>query len=125
MLSEELLTGIEQIDRDHQAILEQIEIFVNSEDSHTVRMNLIEKLVEYFTTHCMMEEKLMVDHGYERRAYLDHIEAHTALKGLLKGRIVEVLREFDKDRITQEFTQSIKNHIVTYDMQLATFLKSL
>lgn len=126
--TEELATGVEQVDQQHQEIFRRCNLFVGACKSGKGREALIETLNflgSYVVDHFSLEEKLMWEHNYPDMS--QHLEQHQHLKEAVlslqdhldeHGPSISVLTETN-----QKLLDWLVNHIKKSDRALGSYLQ--
>lgn len=99
-LAEELLTGIHEIDEQHQTlldILEKLQKLVEGKDNWSVIYFALTELTNYTRTHFVVEEALMRLHGYPDLE--EHISEHR--------RFTERMAQLEEQAVRHDVTMSI------------------
>lgn len=104
-----LLTGIEEIDDQHQVlfdVLARLELAVSSDDKWSAVHFAVVELTNFVNIHFAVEEALMRLHGYPD---LDaHIAAHKAFSADLN----EIKHHSIREDVSAEMTTLVKNWLV-------------
>lgn len=124
-LDESLCVGVEEIDEDHQRIVDLFNLLcqaVTNQESPLYIDALFEELVSFTESHFRHEERLMVRHDYD--GLDDHKDEHLELTDLIR----DLQRRFHeaKHKLTDDNMEYLKEwltaHIVGQDMRLGYFL---
>ncbi|MEZ5583158.1 MAG: bacteriohemerythrin [Candidatus Competibacteraceae bacterium] len=116
--SDELSVGIQEIDEQHKAllnILNELNDGIHGVRRKEVRLEILDKLIEYTKTHFAVEESLMRIFAYPR--YEEHKQEHDKLIAEIHGFRVKFLE--DASAPTYELLIFLKrwltNHIMKVD----------
>ena len=125
-LSDELLTGIQEIDEQHETlfnILEKLQGVVEGGDNWSVVYFALSELVQFARTHFVLEEALMRLHGYPE---LDqHIAEHRAFSARLAQLEAQAVRQDVSLHIIEFIQLWLVNHIGGSDQSYVPCLRSM
>ena len=122
---DEFKIGIEEVDFEHQELIELInELYAEAkkEDSAMAVMDCLEEIFAKISAHFALEEKVMRDLQYDE--YEDHKEDHE----LLLDSIMDIMDEYADDTglDEEEFADRLNNwfvrHFSTKDARMHRFL---
>jgi hemerythrin len=114
--SDAMSVGIAEIDDQHKTligILNRLFVSVVQRDSDDLIVEILDALVDYTKTHFELEERLMLDSGYDSTEFAEHRRAHlafihkvgeTATKNLVEGKsvsfeLINFLKHWLRDHI--------------------------
>lgn len=119
--NDEFNLGIEDIDREHRALVALINALHEAMSAGASRADIVEGIAEIYTlvsAHFAREEALMRDSGY--MAYSEHKEDHEVLLDDLHE-ILDNVRsggEFDEGRLSADLQYWFSTHFRTHDARL-------
>ncbi len=123
--SEELSTGIQEVDTQHRRlvdIINELHVAVLDRREKQLMSRIFTELVEYTKTHFAFEEELFERHGYPGE------EAHKLQHQHLAQRVIDLKEEFDggNTAVTLEVMRFLRDwladHIIGSDKHYAPFL---
>jgi hemerythrin-like metal-binding protein len=123
--SAELSTGIEEVDNQHQRlvdIINELHIAMLDRREKQVMSKIFTELVNYTKTHFAFEEELFERHGYPAE------EAHKLQHQQLAQKVIDLKEEFDAGNtaVTLEVMRFLRDwladHIIGSDKRYAPFL---
>lgn len=108
--------GIDEIDRQHERLLEYYGAIADAEDAATVA-GLLTDLGDYLHYHFDTEERLMRERGFDGLA--DHVTEHRGLIAALEGMSARVLARPDAHHDVAAFLKTwLSHHILVVDREL-------
>jgi hemerythrin len=122
---DEFKIGIEEIDFEHQELIELInELYAEAkkEDSASAVMDCLEEIFAKISAHFALEEKVMRDLQYDE--YEDHKEDHE----LLLDSIMDIMDEYaddnglDEEEFADRLNDWFVRHFSTKDARMHRFL---
>lgn len=122
---DEFKIGIEEVDFEHQELIELInELYVEAkgEDSAMAVMDCLEEIFAKISAHFALEEKVMRDLQYDQ--YEDHKEDHERLL----DSIMDIMDEYmdnpalDEEKFSDRLNDWFVKHFSTKDARLHKFL---
>ncbi|MBK7414323.1 MAG: hemerythrin family protein [Dechloromonas sp.] len=125
-LSEELLTGIQEIDEQHETlfnILEKLQGVVEGGDNWSVVYFALSELVQFARSHFVLEEALMRLHGYPDLE--QHIAEHRAFSARLAQLEEQAIRQDVSLHIIEFIKQWLMNHIGGSDQSYVPCLRTM
>jgi hemerythrin len=124
-LAEELLTGIQEIDEQHQTlldILERLQKLVRGGDNWSVVYFALTELTTYTRTHFVVEEALMRLHGYSDLE--QHISEHRRFTDRLAHLEEQAVRQDVSMPIIELLQQWLVGHIGGSDQSYVPCLRT-
>lgn len=125
-LSDDLRTGIDEIDRQHQSLfdcLDRLEQSVTQEEKWTAVHYALEEVSDFARVHFAVEEALLRLHSYPD--FSTHIAAHRDFVSQLSAVRQKSLNSEDVSGEMVEFlTFWLKNHIGKSDMEYVDYLRT-
>ncbi|MDP2830318.1 MAG: hemerythrin family protein [Sulfuricellaceae bacterium] len=118
-------TGFEEIDRQHQALVERVNQFSQAVEQHadfSESLRLMNEILSYAKQHFDYEEDLMRDSGFPGAER--HTSEHDALMTKIHT-LVDTLSSNDSNKmllVTAFLTDCAENHILHEDQALALYL---
>lgn len=127
-LSDDLVTGNSQIDKEHTELLELLNDFVltSSKGQEKQTLDALQFLVNYVKTHFSHEEALQKQSNYPKYA------KHTKIHRHLEGAVLNAQKEFQKNGFSYQLSAMvivrvggcIMAHILSEDKEFAQYLDS-
>ncbi len=123
--SEELSTGIQEVDNQHQrlvGIINELHMAMLDRREKQAMSRIFTELVDYTKTHFAFEEELFERHGYPAEA------AHKLQHQHLAQKVIDLKEEFDAGNtaVTLEVMRFLRDwladHIIGSDKRYAPFL---
>ena len=123
--SEELSTGIKEVDAQHRRlvdIINELHVAMLDRREKQVMSKIFTELVDYTKTHFSYEEKLFAEHGYPAG------RAHKLQHEGLAQKVIDLKEEFDAGNtaVTLEVMRFLRDwladHIIASDKLYASFL---
>jgi len=114
-------TGIPGIDTEHEELITTINSFYSKQTEHSDKDELIQILNNIYGSihaHFMLEERLMVKHGYDE--YEQHRDNHAHLLDDIRDMTIELEKtsDFDEQQLKQKLNDWFLIHFKTYDSRL-------
>lgn len=119
--SDKYNTGIEGVDNEHEELIKTINSFYSAVSSRSDKQELVNILNNIYATihaHFMLEERLMVKHGYDE--YEQHSSDHARLLDDIRDFTMEVeaRSDFDAQKLQQKLHDWFLIHFKTHDSRL-------
>lgn len=119
--SDKFATGISGIDNEHQELIACINSFYSKQTDHSDKDELIQILNNIYGSihaHFMLEERLMVKHGYDE--YEAHRDDHARLLDDIQDMAIELDRssDFDEQLLATKLNDWFLIHFKTHDSRL-------
>lgn len=117
--------GIEEVDFEHQKLIELINESYNTAKDENSNMDIIEFLGEifsYISAHFALEEKVMRELNYDK--FNEHKEEHEQLLDSIRDIMDDYVdvSTIDEEKFGHRLTDWFVNHFSTKDAQLHKFL---
>jgi len=119
--SDKFATGIAGIDNEHEELIATINSFYSKQAEHPDKNELIYILNNIYGSihsHFMLEERLMVKHGYDE--YEQHRDDHARLLDDIRDMTIELDKtsDFDEQQLKIKLNDWFLVHFKTYDSRL-------
>ena len=119
---DEFNIGIEEVDHEHQELIDLInESYeeAKKEGSITAAIDSLGEIFEKISAHFALEEKVMKELKYDQ--YEDHKEDHEILLDNIRD-LMEDVSSLDEDQFGEQLRDWFVNHFSTKDARLHKFL---
>jgi len=119
--SDMFATGIPGVDNEHEELINTINSFYLKQTDHSSKNDLIHILNNIYGSihaHFMLEERLMVKHGYDE--YEKHKNDHARLLDGIRDITLELEQtsDFDEQQLKKKLNDWFMVHFKTYDSRL-------
>ena len=122
---DEFKIGIEEVDFEHQELIELInELYAEAkkEDSSMTVMDYLEEIFAKISAHFALEEKVMRDLRYDE--YEEHKEDHELLLDIIRDIMDEYMDTptLDEEQFSERLNKWFTQHFSTKDARMHKFL---
>ncbi len=127
--TDDFITGIEMIDKDHQllvSLINQLHAAIEADQDRDIIASVLTVLTEYTCTHFAREEKLLEKSDYPDLA--EHREKHRNLS----SQAIEIYRRYSENEASDISTETLvflkewlTKHILGSDMAYRPYVKDL